>query len=121
MLCSSKIPSNNTTGVKGVYLIHGKYTAKIVFQKKAYYLGTYERLEDAAEARRQAEEELYREVVSYHACYRNAAELDPEWAKENPMQVYVNKSEQAEFYLTFIPALNAVLDVTGNSKELTQG
>lgn len=31
-LKSRKIPSNNTTGVKGVYLVKGRYLAKIVFQ-----------------------------------------------------------------------------------------
>lgn len=33
MLKSKKIWTNNTTGAKGVYLIRGKYVAKIVFQK----------------------------------------------------------------------------------------
>ena len=31
---SKKVPKDNTTGYKGVYLIRGKYVAKIVFQKK---------------------------------------------------------------------------------------
>ena len=33
-LKSDRIPSNNTTGVKGVYKIRGKYVAKIVFKQK---------------------------------------------------------------------------------------
>ena len=41
MLKSKKVPTDNTTGYKGVYLIRGKYVAKIVFQKKQYFLGTY--------------------------------------------------------------------------------
>ena len=32
-LKSKKVPMDNTTGYKGVYLIRGKYVAKIVFQK----------------------------------------------------------------------------------------
>ena len=36
LIKSKKLPADNTTGVRGVYLIRGKYTAKIVFQKKAY-------------------------------------------------------------------------------------
>ena len=59
MLKSKKVPTDNTTGYKGVYLIRGKYVAKIVFQKKQYFLGTYENIEDAAEARREAEEVLF--------------------------------------------------------------
>lgn len=35
-LKSSKLPSNNTTGVKGVYLVKGRYLAKIVFQHRQY-------------------------------------------------------------------------------------
>ena len=34
MLKSKKIPTDNTTGYKGVYLIRGKYVAKIVFQNE---------------------------------------------------------------------------------------
>lgn len=59
VLKSKKVPTDNTTGYKGVYLIRGKYVAKIVFQKKQYFLGTYENIEDAAEARREAEEVLF--------------------------------------------------------------
>ena len=58
-LKSRKVPTDNTTGYKGVYLIRGKYVAKIVFQKKQYFLGTYENIEDAAEARREAEVVLF--------------------------------------------------------------
>lgn len=58
-LKSRKVPTDNTTGYKSVYLIRGKYVAKIVFQKKQYFLGTYENIEDAAEARREAEEVLF--------------------------------------------------------------
>ena len=56
ILKSKKVPTDNITGYKGVYLIRGKYVAKIVFQKKQYFLGTYENIEEAAEARREAEE-----------------------------------------------------------------
>ena len=56
MLKSDKLPKNNTTGVRGVYRIWGKYVAKIVFQKKQYHLGSYDSLEEAALARREAEE-----------------------------------------------------------------
>ena len=33
-LRSKKVPKDNTTGYKGVYFIRGRYTAKIVFQKR---------------------------------------------------------------------------------------
>lgn len=41
MIRSKKVPTDNTTDVKGEYLIKGKYLAKIVFQKKQYHLGQY--------------------------------------------------------------------------------
>lgn len=47
-LRSRKMPRNSSTCVKGVYLIKGKYHAKIVFQKKQYWLGSFSSLEDAA-------------------------------------------------------------------------
>lgn len=34
----------------GVYLVKGRYLAKIVFQHRQYFLGTYASVEEAAEA-----------------------------------------------------------------------
>ena len=52
---SDKTNSNNTSGHKGVYLKRGKWAAKIQYKKKSYYLGAYDRIEDAIDARRLAE------------------------------------------------------------------
>lgn len=52
---SNKISSNNTSGHKGVYQKNGKWAAKIQYKKKTYYLGSYDSLEEAVNARRQAE------------------------------------------------------------------
>lgn len=60
MIQSQKLPRDNTTGYKGVYLVRGKYLAKIVFQKKQYFLGTYDSIEEAAAARKSAEALLFR-------------------------------------------------------------
>lgn len=43
---SKKVPSDNTTGYRGVYFIRGKYLAKIVFQRKQYYLGSFKDIGD---------------------------------------------------------------------------
>lgn len=40
-LKSKKVPTDNTTGYKGVYLIRGKYVAKIVFQKTVIMTACY--------------------------------------------------------------------------------
>lgn len=100
MLASKKVPTNNTTGVRGVYLIKGKYVAKLVFQKKAYYLGTYSTLEEAAEARKAAEEEIFQSTVDYYTAWQIKAADNPEWAKDNPVQIFVTRRDghlQAEF------------------------
>lgn len=50
--------SSNTSGYKGVYRNkkNGKWVAQITFKSKTYYLGSYERLEDAVKARQRGEE-----------------------------------------------------------------
>lgn len=55
---SDKISSNNTSGCKGVFRKRGKWAASIQYQKKNYYLGSYDRLEDAVAARKQAENQV---------------------------------------------------------------
>lgn len=106
MLRSKKIPADNTTGYKGVYLIKGKYVAKIVFQKKAYYLGTYDRIEDAAEARKEAEEVVFDSVAEHYARWKAYADTDPAWGVENPVQVFVSQdSSTKRMSVTLLPVL----------------
>ena len=52
---SDKVNKNNTSGYKGVFQKHGKWAAQIQYKKKMYYLGSYEKLEDAVDARKMAE------------------------------------------------------------------
>lgn len=106
MISSKKVPTNNTTGAKGVYLIKGKYVAKLVFQKKAYYLGTYTTLEAAAEARKEAENELFQATVDYHAKWQEKADSDPDWAKANPVRIHVTKAN-GSLRITFLPVLDS--------------
>lgn len=105
ILKSKKIPTNNTTGTKGVYLIRGKYVAKIVLQKKAYYLGTYSTLEEAAEARRKGEELLHTGTAEYYARWKALADADPEWAAENPINIRVERDGYGELKVWFEPAV----------------
>lgn len=55
------VAKNNTSGVRGVYWDSRKrrWVARIKFQKKMHYLGSYHTLEEAKKARAQAEEALY--------------------------------------------------------------
>ena len=104
MLKSKKVPSDNTTGVKGVYLIRGKYVAKIVFQKKQYFLGTYDKIEDAAKARKDAEEVFFNSVAEHYRKWKEQAVKDAAWAKENPVQVIVNRVGK-EINVVLLPKL----------------
>lgn len=50
--------SSNTSGYTGVYQIkrNGKWAAQITFKRKTYYLGSFEKIEDAIKARQRGEE-----------------------------------------------------------------
>ena len=88
---SKKIPSNNTSGVRGVYQSRGKWHAKIVFQKKQFTLGAYERLEDAAKARKEAEEILFDRTAQHMEKWKRKALENPQWAKDNPIRIHAEK------------------------------
>lgn len=104
MLKSKKIPTDNTTGYKGVYLVRGKYLAKIVFQKKQYFLGTYDRIEDAAAARKEAEEVLFDGVAEHYRLWKEKADADPMWGAQNPISISVECKDK-QFYITMLPNL----------------
>lgn len=105
ILKSKKIPTTNTTGIKGVYLIRGKYVAKIVFQQKAYYLGTYVNIDDAAEARRKGEELLHSGTAEYYERWKAIADTDQVWAKENPINIKVERDGYGELKVWFEPEI----------------
>lgn len=50
--------SSNTSGYTGVYRSarSGKWQAQITFKRKTYYLGSFDKLEDAVKARKHGEE-----------------------------------------------------------------
>ena len=104
-LKSRKTPKNNTTGVRGVCRVGDKFMAKIVFQKRQYHLGRYDTLEEAAEARREAEKEINGTVVSYYERWQARAAADPEWGKANPVRMRVSRNGSNRISLCFEPAL----------------
>ncbi|MBQ7283336.1 MAG: hypothetical protein IJW74_00555 [Oscillospiraceae bacterium] len=105
-LKSEKTPTNNTSGVKGVYRVKNKWMAKIVFQKKQYTLGYYEDFEDAVQARKEAEDILVKGTIDHYEKWKKVADNNPEWAKENPMQIRVSKNIYNELEVIFLPVLN---------------
>jgi len=106
ILKSDKIPTNNTTGAKGVYHIRGQWVAKIVFQKKAYYLGRYENYQDAVNARRAAEEEVRTSTLEYYERWKAKAEADPAWAEANPIKIQMEKNMDNTIRMLFEPVLD---------------
>ena len=106
MIKSKKLPSDNTTGYKGVYFQKGKYIAKIVFQQKQYHLGRYDTVEEAAQARKEAEELLFDGAAAHYEKWKQKADRDPEWAKQNPVQIFVSKKSTSELAVTFLPVMN---------------
>ena len=65
LFLNNNLSKNNTTGVRGVTYDkrRDKYRAMIIFQNKKYHLGSFKTLAEAAEARRQAEQELYDPIL----------------------------------------------------------
>jgi len=110
-LKSKKIPTDNTTGVKGVYLIKGKWVPKIVFQKKQYLLGKYDTLQEAEEKRQEAEHILFDGAVAHYEKWKAKADENPEWAKENPVEIIVEKKNGSELDVTFLPVIEEIKSI----------
>lgn len=106
LLNSRKLPVNNTTGVKGVYLIRGRYVAKIVFQKKQYFLGAYETIEEAAAVRKEAEGLLRDTVAAHHARWEEQARKDPAWAAANPIRFEAEKDGEDGISIRCFPKMD---------------
>lgn len=64
-----KTNKNSTTQHNGVSFMaqSGKYRAYINFRRKQYYLGVYDKLEDAVAARKEAEKEIYGNFMKWYA------------------------------------------------------
>ena len=101
---NNKISVNNTSGARGVYFIRNKYVAKIVFQKKQYYLGSFSSFDDAVEARKFAEEVICGDAVSFYEKWKAKADAEPQWAKENPIRFSVRKTDN-QLSLDMFPVL----------------
>ena len=110
---SRRLPKDNTTGCKGVYRIRGKYVAKIYFQKKAYYLGVFDEMEDAAQARREAEEILFEATAAYYSLWKQRADQNPSWARQNPVTITVSQDSQRRLSVEFSPKIQPA---TGNKR-----
>lgn len=68
LISSTRAYSNNKSGVKGVCWdkLKGKWKAFITFQGKRYSLGNYTSLEEAAQARKIAEDRLFGDFLEWY-------------------------------------------------------
>ena len=92
---SGKTPKNNTSGVRGVTFSNGRYIATITFRKQHYYLGRYERIEEAALARKKAEEVLYGEWLEH---YENDLKVEYEASYEERRRAIYEVLKQMREY-----------------------
>ncbi len=63
----NRLSRNNTSGHTGVYRDKrsGKWQAQITFKGKTYFLGSYEKIEDAVESRKRGEE-MYDDFLEWY-------------------------------------------------------
>lgn len=104
ILRSKKVRSDNKSGHPGIYRIeNGRFRAEITFQRKRYYLGKYDTMEEALYVRRQAEETLHDRFMEFYIKWKQFAETYPEWAKENPISIRVERNSHGELTTTMLP------------------
>ena len=73
----NRLIASNTSGYTGVYQNkkNGKWVAQITFKRKCYYLGSYEKMEDAIKARQRGEE-MHDDFLEWY--YQQKAENEKE-------------------------------------------
>lgn len=58
---------NSSTGHTGVSQMKGgRFRAYITFRRKQYYLGTFDQIEDAVHARKEAEDKIYGDFLDWY-------------------------------------------------------
>jgi len=98
--------AHSTTGIIGVYQQkNGRFRAEINFQNKNYRLGTYQTVEAATKARLRAEQVLHEDFLEFYDAWRKQADLDPDWAAENPVSVKVKQLTDSSFDVKMQPEL----------------
>lgn len=63
MVFSDTVRSDNTSGYKGVYWKKDRWAVRIQYKGRRYFLGTYDKLEEAIKVRKEAEERIREEAA----------------------------------------------------------
>lgn len=89
-LLNGKLPKNNTSGIRGVVWDkrRQKWFAQIKFRGKNHFLGYFDDLADAAEARREAEQELFDPILEEHGRAATS-----ETAYQSTLSAAIDKTE----------------------------
>lgn len=82
-----KLPKNNTSGMKGVYINQGRYEAVYTFKGKRYWLGAYTLFADAVRMRHEAERIFQDQALPAYKHWKQHAKADPDWAESNPLKI----------------------------------
>ncbi|MCD8364570.1 MAG: transcriptional regulator [Clostridiales bacterium] len=99
LLETRKKRSDNTSGVRGVCrMSNQKYRVDIGFKGKRFYIGTFEKLEDAVRARTLAEEKIHGGFTQAYYKWKKQGGGDPAWEAENPL-IYEVRKEQGDFVI----------------------
>ena len=96
--------SDNTSGFRGVCRMkNGKYRAMIGFKGDRFYLGTFDSMEKAVQARLKAEKEIHEAFVERYHIWKEKADADLEWGRKNPLVFQVLKEEGGSYRIITDP------------------
>ena len=76
---------------------NGRYRVDIGFQRKRFYIGSYDSFNEAVEMRLRAEHLLYDRFIEAYYEWKQRADEDPEWGKNNPLKF---EADLKDIYLT---------------------
>ncbi|MCD8365832.1 MAG: transcriptional regulator [Clostridiales bacterium] len=89
---TKKKRTDNTSGFRGICRMgNHKYRADIGFKGKRFYIGTFEKLEDAVQARKLAEEKIHGAFTKAYYQWKERGGGDSEWEAEHPLVFEVRK------------------------------
>lgn len=100
-LKSRKYRCDNTSGFRGVYALkNGKFTAKIGFKKKTFYIGKFESFEEAKAARIEVEELIHKGFVEAYYKWRQTLKENPGLQEESFPLIFDVEKRNGDFFIS---------------------
>ena len=101
-LRQKKARSDSGTQVISVYKSKNQsYRANICLCGEKYILGTYKTLEEAIQARKQAEAQLHEPVLRAYQTWSSYVKIHSDWEKDHPLLFKVQRLGKIEFKMEF--------------------